>query len=48
VPRNQHQPTPEELDERVKLNLEPDEAIRLVMETGEGDAEPDSADGRPS
>lgn len=38
VPRNQRQPTPEELDERVKLPLEPDEAIRLIMETGEGEA----------
>ncbi len=35
MPRNQRQPTPEELDERVKLDLEPDEAIRLIMETGE-------------
>jgi hypothetical protein len=35
VPRNQHHPTPEERDERVKLDLPPDEAIRLVMETGE-------------
>ena len=36
VPKNQHHPTPEERDERVKLDLPPDEAIRLVMETGEG------------
>jgi hypothetical protein len=34
VPRGQHHPTPEERDERVKLDLPPDEAIRLVMETG--------------
>ena len=35
MPRNQHHPSPEERDERVKLDLPPDEAIRLVMETGE-------------
>ena len=35
MPKNQHHPTPEELDEKVKLDLEPDEAIRLIMETGE-------------
>ena len=35
VPRNQHHPTPEERDERVKLDLDPDEAIKLIMETGE-------------
>ena len=34
MPRNQHHPTPEELDERVKLDLDPDEAIKLIMETG--------------
>jgi hypothetical protein len=37
VPRNQHHPTPEERDERVKLDLDPDEAIKLIMETGEGE-----------
>ncbi len=36
MPRGQHHPTPEERDERVKLDLPPDEAIRLVMETGPG------------
>jgi hypothetical protein len=36
MPRNQHHPTPEERDERVKLDLDPEEAIRLIMETGEG------------
>ena len=35
MPKNQHHPTPKELDERVKLDLEPDEAIRLIMETGD-------------
>ncbi len=34
MPRNQHHPTPEERDERVKIELPPDEAIKLVMETG--------------
>jgi hypothetical protein len=35
MPRSQYHPTPAERDERVKLDLPPDEAIRLVMETGE-------------
>lgn len=35
VPRNQHHPTPAERDERVKLDLPPDEAIKLILETGE-------------
>ncbi len=35
MPNNQHHPTPEERDERVKLDLPPDEAIKLIMETGE-------------
>jgi hypothetical protein len=30
-----HDPTVKELDERVKLDLPADEAIRLIMETGE-------------
>jgi len=34
VPKNQHHPTPEERDERVKFDLPPDEAIRAVLETG--------------
>jgi hypothetical protein len=37
MPHNQHHPTPEERDERVKLDLDPDEAIRLILETGDGD-----------
>ena len=37
MPRNQHHPTPAERDERVKLDLPPDKAIKLIMETGEGD-----------
>jgi hypothetical protein len=37
MPRNQHHPTPEERDERVKIDLPPDEAIKLIMETGPGD-----------
>jgi hypothetical protein len=36
MPRNQRHPTPEERDERVRLDLPPDEAIKLIMETGEG------------
>jgi hypothetical protein len=36
MPKNQHHPTPDQLDERVKLDLDPEEAIRLIMETGEG------------
>lgn len=34
-PRNQHHPTPEERDERVQIPLAPDEAIKLILETGE-------------
>ena len=33
--RKRHYPTSEELDKKVKLELEPDEAIRLIMETGD-------------
>ena len=35
MPRSQYHPTPAERDERVKLDLPPDEAIKLVLETGE-------------
>lgn len=34
-PRNQHHPSQEERDEKVKLDLPPDEALKLIMETGE-------------
>jgi hypothetical protein len=34
MPRNQHHPTPEERDERVKLDLPPDAAIKAILETG--------------
>lgn len=46
MPKNQHHPTPEELDDKVKLDLEPDRAIRLIMETGEADegSTPEKAD----
>jgi hypothetical protein len=45
VPRNQHQPTAKERDERLKLDLPLDEAIKLIMETGEGEqSDDDSAD----
>jgi hypothetical protein len=37
MPRNQHHPTPAELNERVKLDLPPDKAIKLILETGEGE-----------
>ena len=33
----------EEMDERVKLDLPPDEAIKLIMETGEHPEDEDSA-----
>jgi hypothetical protein len=42
VPRNQHHPTPEERDEKVKVDLPPDEFMRGVMETGEHPEEEDS------
>jgi len=45
MPRNQHHPTPEERDERVKLDLPPEEAIKLIMETGGDD---DHQGGDPS
>ena len=35
MPRSQYHPTPEERDERVKLDLPPDEAIKLILEAGE-------------
>ena len=41
VPRNQHHPTPEERDERVTLDLPSDEAIRLIMDTGENPEDED-------
>ena len=34
MPRSQYHPTPAERDERVKLDLPADKAIKLVMETG--------------
>lgn len=34
MPKNQHHPTPEERDERVKIDLPPDEAIKALLETG--------------
>lgn len=45
MPRNQHHPTPEERDERVKLNLDPDEAVKLIMETGENPENEDPPSG---
>jgi hypothetical protein len=34
MPRNQHHPTPAERDERVKIDLDPDEAIAAILEAG--------------
>jgi hypothetical protein len=34
VPKNQYHPTPAQRDERVKIDLPPDEAIRAILETG--------------
>jgi hypothetical protein len=44
VPRNQHHPTPEERDERVKVDLLADEFIAAVMETGEHPEDDDDSD----
>lgn len=44
MPRNQHHPTPEERDERVKIDLPADEAIAAIMETGEHPDEGESED----
>jgi hypothetical protein len=41
VPRNQHHPTPEERDERVKVELPPDDFIKGVLEAGEHPEEAD-------
>ena len=42
TPRNQHHPTPEERDEKVKVDLPADEFIRGVMETGEDSEDEES------
>jgi hypothetical protein len=34
VPKNQHHPTPEERDERVKVDLPPEDFIAGVIEAG--------------
>jgi hypothetical protein len=47
MPKNQHHPTPAERDERVKLDLPPEEAIAAILETGphpEDEEEPSSPD----
>ena len=41
MPRNQHHPTPEEMDERVKVDVPPEKFIRGVMEAGEHPEEDD-------
>ncbi len=43
MPRGQHHPTPEERDERVKLDLPPDEAIKALLETGPHPGEKEEA-----
>lgn len=43
MPKNQHHPSPEERDERVKLDLPPDEAIKALLETGPHPEEEDEA-----
>lgn len=34
MPKNQHHPSPEERDERVKVDLHPDDFIAGVVKTG--------------
>jgi hypothetical protein len=41
VPRNQHHPTPEEMDERVKVDIPAEKFVRGVMEAGEHPEEAD-------
>ena len=44
MPRSQYHPTPEERDERVKIDLPADKAIKLVLETGPHPEEPEGED----
>lgn len=48
VPRNQHHPSPEERDERVKVDLRPDEFIAGAAQAGphpdEDEGDEESAD----
>jgi hypothetical protein len=44
MPRNQHHPTPAERDGRLKIDLDPDEAIKLILESGDHSRE-DGGDG---
>jgi len=46
VPKNQHHPSPAERDERVKLDLPPDEAIMAILETGPHPEEADEQEER--
>jgi len=39
MPKNQHHPTPEERDERVKIHVPAAEAIAAILETGPHPAE---------
>jgi hypothetical protein len=34
MPKGQHNPTPEERNERVKIDLPPDKAIKAILATG--------------
>jgi len=47
MPRSAHDPTPTERDERVELDLPPDESIKPAMKTG-GHPEDQSDEGSPT
>ena len=47
MPRSQFHPSPAERDEQVKLDLPPDKAIKLILETGEHPEEKDSEESDP-
>jgi hypothetical protein len=44
VPRNQHHPTPEELNERVKVDIPAEEFIAGVMEAGDHPEDEDESE----
>ncbi len=48
MPKGQHNPTPAERDERVKINLDPDEAIKAILETGPHPEDRDEPSEAPS
>ena len=45
MPRGQHNPTPEERDERVKIDLPPDKAIAAILATGPHPEDESEGDG---